>query len=91
MTIARATAASAAATAMIRIGKTVAGRVALEEEAVEGDEIQRRGVEDQLDAEQHRDQVAPGEHAVDAEGEEQRREDQVVLESGVHQSSSFLV
>src|SRR5690606_6422679 len=39
---------------------------------VEGDEVEVDGVEHQLDRHQHEDRVAPGEHAVDADGEQER-------------------
>ena len=78
MTIARPTAASAAATVMTKnmmICPSTSPGV-----AAERDERQVHGVQHDLDRQQDRDQVAPQEHAGRADGEQDRRHDQVVAE-----------
>ena len=52
----------------------------------EGDEVEVDRVQHQLDREQDQNDVLPGEHAVDADAEEQSREDEEISDG--HQSSS---
>ena len=70
MTIARPTAASAAATVMTK--KVMICPSTVPELAAEGHERQVHGVQHHLDREQQRDDVAAQEHAGRADGEEQR-------------------
>src|SRR5688572_18574499 len=48
--------------------------------AAEGDKRQVHGVQHDLDRQQDRDQVAPEEHACRADGEQRRRQNQIVTE-----------
>src|SRR5690606_30691073 len=54
--------------------------------AGEGDEREVAGVEHQLDAHEHHDRVAPDQHTSGADGEQQRRQVQVV--DGIHFDAS---
>ena len=78
MTIARPTAASAAATVMTK--NTMIWPSADAERAAERDEREVHGVQHDLDRQQDRDQVAAQEHAGGADREEDRRQHQVVVE-----------
>ena len=51
-------------------------------EAPEGDEIQVRGIEHQLDADEDHDGVAPGERADQTDAKQQRAQEEVVVERG---------
>ena len=80
MTMARPMAASAAATAMTKKADTWPTSVAAH--AREGEEGEVGGVEHQLDAHEDHQRVAADQHAEHAQAEEQRGEEQVVLEWG---------
>ena len=85
-TMARPTAASAAASTMTKRAKTWPPSPPLTR-AVEGDEVDVGAVEDELDAHQHAHRVAAGDHRDEAEREEQRADDEEVLESDVSMGS----
>ena len=78
ITIARPTAASAAATVITK--NTMIWPSARAERAAEGDERQVHRVQHDLDRQQDRDQVAAHEHAGGADREQNRRQHQVVVE-----------
>ena len=56
-------------------------------EGAEGDEVDVHGVEDELDRHEHQHGVAAGEHAVDADAEEDGAEEEELVEEQVVQIS----
>ena len=81
-TIASPTPTSAAAIVMTNSANTWPGR--LVQVGRERDQVDVHRVEHQLDAHEHEHAVAPGEHAVDADAEQDRGEDEELVED--HQS-----
>ncbi len=72
------TAASAAASVMIKIAKTCPPTHA--EQPRERHEINIHGVQNQLDAHQNDDDVAARDHADDADGEERQTEHEIMCD-----------
>ena len=58
-------------------------------EPPEGDEVQVRGVEHEFDADEDQDGVAPGQRASQSDAEEQRGENQIVVQRNHFQIFRF--
>ena len=76
--MARPTPTSAAAMAITNRANTWPATVAVH--GAEGDQVDVDGVEDQLDRHQHEHAVAAGEHAVDADAEQDGGEQEELVE-----------
>src|SRR6202020_593351 len=69
-------------------GEDLAGRLRLSDEVIEGDEVERGGVEDQLHSEEHPDRVPAGDDGEESQPEEDGADDEVVCERRVNHSGS---